>query len=271
MSNVTINALPNIASLATGDKVAVWDVSAGIMGYATVSQVRGSAAVTDAQNTFTTQQIISPVSTGNDGLAINMPAGSVSNSALTITNGGVTRLAMYARDAQSNLIIATCDLGTDVAGPLLLVGRNSNATGPASGAIRYVDRSGSNWFVWADDTGVMRIHSAAPTNLASDTAGTVIGAQTSAAAAKNILGEVEGADVSLRHILNAAKGGIKTFSYKNGSFGGQIFEGIITDFAPRYGMDRDEAHPSGKSLNEIQLFSDLIQSVALLAKAIGLA
>lgn len=36
-----------------------------------------------------------------------------------------------------------------------------------------------------------------------------------------------------------------------GAFGNQRFTGIITDYAPVFGMDRDESHPAGKSLNEI--------------------
>ena len=269
MSNVTIHDLAAISALVDTDEAAVWDVSAAVTRRATIAQIRGSAAVTNAQNVFTAQQIVSPASIGDDGVVINLPAGSVTNAALTVTNGGVTRLAMYARDAQSNLILATCDLGVDVAGPLLLVGRNSNATGPASGTIRFVDRSGSNLFLWSDDTGVMRVHSAAPTTLASDTAGTVVGTQTSMAAAKNLLGEVGDPIEAIRAIIEAAKSGLRRFTYKTGTFGNEEFAGVVTDFAPRYGMDRDESHPAGKSLNEIQLFGDLIRSVAYLAEKLG--
>ena len=269
MSNVTINALPNIAALATGDKVAVWDVSAGIMGYATVSQVRGSAAVTDAQNTFTAGQIIQPVSTSQTGLDIYMPA-SVTGAALNARYSGTSRVTVATLADESYVALASADFGDNIKGPYITLGRNSNGTKPGAGFFVMTNRAGSAYRLWIDASGNVRTGVVA-VNYDNDGAGTVVGTQTSAADSKNILGEVEGADVALRHVLNAATGGLKTFNYKSGAFGGQIFEGIVTDLYPRYGMDRDEAHPAGKSLNEIQLFSDLIQSVALLAKAIGLA
>jgi hypothetical protein len=39
---------------------------------------------------------------------------------------------------------------------------------------------------------------------------------------------------------------------------------VIVDYAPRYGMDRDPAHPAGKSLNLINVVGDLLRAVAWL-------
>jgi hypothetical protein len=41
------------------------------------------------------------------------------------------------------------------------------------------------------------------------------------------------------------------FTYKSGAFNNQRFTGIVTDYAPTFGMDRDAEHPHGKSLNEV--------------------
>lgn len=269
MTNVTISTQPNIAALSTGDKVSVWDVSAGIMGHATVSQIRGSGAATDIQNTFTVGQIIQPTSTGQNGLDLYMPA-SVTGAALIARYNGASRASIATLEAETYLSLASADFGDNIKGPYVTIGRNTNGTKPGAGFLVMVNRAGSAYRVWVDASGNVRT-GVNVVNYDNDGAGTVVGTQTSALAAKNILGEVEGAEVALRHLLDAAQTGLKKFSYKSGAFNGQEFEGIITDLAPRYGMDRDAKHPAGKSLNEIQLFSDLIQAVALLAKAIGVA
>jgi hypothetical protein len=54
------------------------------------------------------------------------------------------------------------------------------------------------------------------------------------------------------------------FTYKNGSFNGEEFLGLITDHSPTFGMDVDEAHPAGKSLNVVTAIGHLIASVQVL-------
>lgn len=73
--------------------------------------------------------------------------------------------------------VASTNMGTGAAGHVIIVGRNSNAT-PGAGSINLLSNAGTNGYVWQDAAGNLRIHTAAPTN-ANDTAGTVVGAQTS--------------------------------------------------------------------------------------------
>jgi len=63
-----------------------------------------------------------------------------------------------------------------------------------------------------------------------------------------VLGKFTDYEAALQAIVAAP---LYDFTYKSGSFNGERFTGIITDYAPLFGMDRDEAHPAGKSLNEV--------------------
>lgn len=62
---------------------------------------------------------------------------------------------------------------------------------------------------------------------------------------------------------------VRRFVYRSGAFGGEEFEGVVTDLAPAYGMDRDEEQPAGKSLNEIQILGDLLRMVDSLAQRVA--
>ena len=73
--------------------------------------------------------------------------------------------------------IASTSMGSGAAGPVVMIGRNSHAT-PGAGSINLLSNAGTNGYVWQDTAGNLRIHTAAPTN-ANDTAGTVVGAQSS--------------------------------------------------------------------------------------------
>ena len=87
----------------------------------------------------------------------------------------------------------------------------------------------------------------APTN-AQDGSGTVVGTQTSSLDSKNIIEPFTDYGRALNAIIDAP---LFDFTYKSGAFGSQRFTGIVTDYAPTFGMDRDDTHPAGKSLNEI--------------------
>lgn len=265
MSNVTINSLPNVAALATGDKVAVWDVSAGITGYATVAQIRGTGAVKDGGNTFTAGQVIEPTGTGDFGLIINSPAGTT-NLGLRIQLAGASYFYLlypgHVNGPSGAAVVPSVDSGNNLAGAYLELGRNSNATKPGAGFVRMTARSGSTYRVWPDNSGVLRIHTADPI-YDNDAAGTVVGAQTSSLDAKEIAGLPVSADDALRNIIEASRA-IRRFVYRNGAFNNEEFSGLIVDWADRYGMDRDAAHPAGRSLNVITAIGDLMLAVAAL-------
>jgi hypothetical protein len=93
--------------------------------------------------------------------------------------GGADLFQMLDNDAGAGGYFAAPDqdAGDGNAGRYIKLGRNSNVTNPGAGFIELVDKSGTSYFVWPDDTGVLRIHTSKPST-ANDTAGTVVGAQS---------------------------------------------------------------------------------------------
>ena len=73
--------------------------------------------------------------------------------------------------------LPTEDTGDDITGPQFRIGRNDNASTTSAGSMRFTDRGGTDYYLWVDDTGVLRIHTSAPTGT-DDTAGTVVGTQS---------------------------------------------------------------------------------------------
>ena len=149
----------------SGDWLGIVDVSAGATDKDRKVDV-GKFARLAAANTFTAAQTIS----------YNTPA-------LTLTSTGV---------GSPRITLTGGDFGTD-RGCILSLGRNSNVDTPAAGYIYLMTRTGSSQRLWADNTGLLRIGGVDPV-FANDTAGTVVGAQTSSLDAKTVLGDpVEGA------------------------------------------------------------------------------
>jgi hypothetical protein len=174
-------------------------------------------------------------------------------------------LTLTPSSGRAQIIAASGDNGAGT-GSYVSVARNSNASTPAAGFIYMQPHTATTRRVWVDNSGSLRIHTADPTN-ANDTAGTVVGAQTSSLDAKDITGGPLSAAAVLLHIAQAAAA-VRQFVYKDGSFNGEEFSGLIVDFAPRYGMDRDAEHPAGKSLNVITALGDLMIAVDHLAQRV---
>ena len=172
-------------------------------------------------------------------------------------------VATPANQTAPGLAIWEANLGASY-GPHITIHRNNNASTPSSGFLHMVNRSGTAIALWFDQFGILRGNTSTPTS-ANDLAGAVIGSQTSSLDSKYILPNASAQpEEAIQHIVTAAKKALRRFTYKSGAFSHEEFEGIVTDFAPRYGMDRDPDHPAGKSLNEIVLFHDLIRSVEYL-------
>ena len=149
-------------------------------------------------------------------------------------------------------------------GGAVSIGRNSNASTPAAGFLQMVDKGNQAYNIWADDSGVLRINTALPTN-ANDTAGTVVGSQSSSLDSKDLLEGVSSIEDVLAAVQRGAEA-VRRFTYKSGAYNGEEFEGVVVDYAPRYGEDRDADHPSGKSLNLINVVGDLLRAVAWLVE-----
>jgi hypothetical protein len=222
-----------------------------------------TAATLAQAQTFTKAQTITP-DTVTDVLTLKVALSSFVN----LINGqydGTQYFGVAASATTQYVVLVSRDMGTG-GGSYLQLGRNTNASTPAGGYIRFIDLGNDSHFVWVDNSGVVRIHTAAPTN-ANDTAGTIVGAQTSMAEAKTIAGGLSGLDEVFERVA-AGAGAVRRFVYRDGRVGGQEFEGVVTDLAPEYGMDRDDEHPQGKSLNEPTIIGDLLRTVAWLTERV---
>lgn len=104
---------------------------------------------------------------------------------------------------------ASADYGNGAAGLVIQLGRNTNATNTGAGSINYLSKAGTNGYVWQDAAGNMRINTSAPTN-ANDTAGTVIGAQTSTRETKQDIEDYSEYADALQKIVDAP---LHTFRY----------------------------------------------------------
>jgi hypothetical protein len=181
-------------------------------------------------------------------------------------NNSFTGTITLAGTAPAKLTLTDIDNGSG-GGPRVVVGRNNNASTPAAGAVLLYLLGGSFRYLWADNSGNLRVSSSAVTN-ANDTAGTVVGTQTSSLDSKHIYGAPPIGAEALTHVRAGALA-VREFTYKDGSFNGERFSGLITDLAPRYGMDRDADHPAGKSLNVINAIGDLMLAVSYLAQRLA--
>lgn len=270
----TLTQAPSLAgaSIASNDEIWIWDVTAAGLfkttraeliggtitdggtiatgGFTLTVPATGTAALLATAQTFTAAQIID-VASGNP-LTLRIAAGTHWTFDGTIANG--YRLAMTAIDNGAG------------SGRYVLLDQNNNGSTPAAGFVRMTSRTGTSYRVWPDGSGNLRIHTADPTN-ANDAAGTVVGAQTSSLDTKNVLGEA----APIVDVLAAVRQGaeaVRRFVYKSGSFNGEEFSGVVVDYSPRYGMDKDEEHPAGKSLNVITAIGDLLMAVANLTERV---
>jgi hypothetical protein len=268
MADKTINTLDTeLTTVGANDLIGVWDVAAAQYKKAKRSNVVGATITgggTIAMGGFTftvpatgTAALLGRTQTFTGANTIDASAGS--DVALTVVpRNGATPYG---------LLFSSPDNGAN-AGPSMRIGRNSNASTPAAGSLELYSRNNTG-IIWVDGSGNLRIGTTLPTN-ATDTGGTVVGAQTSMAEAKYLADDVTPISEVLASIQQAATEAVKMFTYRSGAFNSQAFEGVVTDLAPRYGMDRDEAHPAGKSLNEITLLGDLLRAVAWLSERVAI-
>lgn len=283
MTTTTTNGLANtMTSPASNDLLDIWNVAAGRLdkitranlvgatitgggtialgGFTLTIPASGTIALLGGGNIFTATQTFGPSTISVIPAVINSPA-SASVVALDLQQA-TTRYAAFFPPAlsENSLFIVSRDIGA-LRGPGIAIGRNSNGSTPAAGRLILTARDDTSYRVWADVSGNLRIWGAGDPTNANDASGTVVGAQTSMAAAKNISEELSPmADVLAR--VRQGADAVKRFTYRSGAFGGQEFEGVVIDDAPDYGMDRDKKHPAGKSLNEINIAGDLLRFAA---------
>jgi len=159
-----------------------------------------------------------------------MVFGLDANGSYIYNNSSVRSLSLGVNSARDSLVIrsdgnvgvgttnpgtkfeiGSSDLGGGgyVPGPVLTIGRNTNASLPAAGSINFMKKDGTAGYVWQDSAGNMRINSAPPMN-AYDTSGTVIGAQTSTRNTKQDITDYTDYSDALSIVVNAP---LHTFRY----------------------------------------------------------
>lgn len=156
--------------------------------------------------------------------------------------GGVKSFRVSA----SGVEVPARAMGTGgVQGPAVIVGRNTSGGGAPGQLVLEARNGAGSGFLWVDTTGVLRIGTFYVTEVAGDTGGTVVGAQTSSRASKDILRRVTETALAMQTIRDTP---VYEFRYKNGAFNGETFTGIVTDDSPMFGMDQ------GKSFNPVSAF-----------------
>lgn len=136
---------------------------------------------------------------------------------------------------------------------VILTLERSTGTNNTPGMILFNTGDNAYHFVWVGDDDKLRI-GPAPQGDGSpgNDSGTVVGDQASALAAKNILGERFDPGTSLDLVLNTR---VFDFTYKSGAYHGETFTGIVTDYAPWFGMNENQA------LNPVNSTGHLVQAI----------
>ena len=255
-NSVVAEIITRVSGQGTGTD-AVLTMLGGSQSLAAASNILASADTLSLSGTttITGATTVSISSTSATGIIASMPA-STSASAIIAKYNGTNRVLINALSNENSFNLSSFDNGSSL-GPYVNIGRNSNATTSAAGLIILTTKGGTAEYLYCDNSGNLRIGTTLPTS-ANDTSNTVVGTQTSSLSAKDIIGGVISPRDALSNILTATKA-LRRFTYKNGSFDNQVFDGVVIDYAPRYGMD------NGKSLNDITLFNDLILSIQALS------
>lgn len=188
------------AAPADDDEFVILDVSDTTQGAggSTKGLVATRVARTGAANSFTGLQTITSAGTSLTALDLNTPANPTVPTQRWLNNGVErARLETYANLNSFRLL--AWDNGTG-RGSRVTCDRNNNASTPAAGHVLLEDRGGQFYYVWPDDTGVLRIGTTEPVS-AQDTSGTVVGTQTSWHELKEAIAEWDGAN-ALESILS---------------------------------------------------------------------
>lgn len=208
---------------------------------------------------------LSFMSDTDTGLTLNGVFGGSIVPNLSFVVAGTQAAYVYRSGTDIGLLVGGAALGTGaVAGGRVGVGRNSSGSG-ATGVYSIQKRNGDVEYLWADSSsspGQLRIGTGRPTEnntTVSDTSGTVVGSQTSAASAKVILGSADPRWL-LEQVLAVP---LRRFRYR-GQWSGEEFAGLVTDEAPYFGLDRDATHPAGRILNEVNAIGALMGAVQAL-------
>jgi len=229
---ITVNALPAVNPTGP-DSIPVWDFESGLQGRVTFANL-----IAFLDDTF-------PILAGaNTFLGIQTFDSTIVGYVIALNPR-----AAGAGQRGSNILLG---INTTDGAPGTLVYQTSSGSG------------GTSAYTWSDDSGVLRIKRGFsgdwPTGANRNTDGVAVGTQTSSLDAKDVLEELTPIDQVLAFVAAGAEA-VRRFTYKSGQSNFEEFEGVIVDYAGRYGTDRDEEHPHGKSLNTVNATGDLLRAV----------
>lgn len=297
MADINYNDHASKAAPTVDDFIPIWDVAAGQSKKATIANIlnarltgggivatggftltvpaTGTAALRGAAQSFTATQTFAPSGTGSNAIDINMPA-STSSDAIRILYNGTQVGFIRARADNSNITLSARDLGNNIPGPNFVANRNTNAgtEGPSPGTYIMVQANGTSRVIWADNSGLLRIHTAQPTGSTGSpttniTAGTVVGDQSSWIELKENVEPVEDNDALLERVLALPLFNFQLIDEAPHSDGGKTqYTGLIITHEDREGkawfaqnLDDPQAVPA---LNERSLFGHLIGAIQAL-------
>lgn len=220
----------------TGDYLLIYDASAGATDKDRKANISKFAILANA-STFSAQQTFS-VSAGTIPVNIVTPANQ-------------TQPGVYLNPINS---------GTGV-GPYISIDRNNNGATPAAGFVSMAMRSGTFSAIWTDNTGVVRVNTAAQPTNANDTSGTVVGAQTSYVALKEDISEYNDHQSALDAILACR---LFNYRFKADESHRQYTGLVITDDDRGAWFSENDGDNQTPSLNERNLFGYLIASIQAL-------
>ena len=226
-----------------------------LLAYSGNTTTSGQATLTEtsfalALNGTGTDDFIIDSTSARFSVDVDMNSNDISEIGSLSVVPAVGTTAIYVgtptNQTSAGLNIDSANTGTSF-GPYINLGRNNNGTTPAAGFLYMANRGGTSYAVWVDSSGNLRIGTTLPTN-AQDGSGAIVGTQSSSLDTKHIIEPFTDYGNALNAIIDAP---LFDFTYKSGAYNNQRFTGIVTDYAPVFGMDRDNAHPAGKALNEV--------------------
>lgn len=213
----------------------------------------GRTGATPGPFTFNTRVLIPDGSASAPGLAFASDSdnGFYKHSSTSVALSMNSQEIIFESNKQ--IVMPEFDNGTGL-GSGLHADRNSNASTPAPGWLGLSQSDGTMKYLWVDTSGNLRIHTTSPSSAGGvgDTAGTVVGTQTSSLTSKDLLGQIANTASAMDIIRRTP---VYAFTYKNGAYNGEVFYGIVTEYSPLFGMD------AGKSFNPVTAFGATVLSL----------
>lgn len=244
---------------SNGSTLGAWNAATGIFTTSITNPLLIGGTTTTSPLTLRSTSGV-----GTTGADIIFQTGTNgATEAMRILNNG--NVGIGTTGPVSKLEIGSSDLGNGAAGPVITLGRNTNATATGAGSINFQSKAGTAGFVWQDNAGNLRIHTAAPSD-ANDTAGVVVGTQTSTRDTKQDIHDYTDYGSALSMILDAP---LHTFRYIKEVQG----YGENSPLAKvRIGYIADEVNPAfmvGNSIDQVSVNGIMIASIKELNQKIN--